>query len=469
MFLNMEKCNQRNIAMIDDSGTKVTYQEMCDFCFAYKNAVEKRSLLFLLCENTIGAMANYLACVENGTVPLLLNAAIDPGLLGELYETYQPEYICLPEHSLEDRKELLEGAELVLRQYGYVVVKTGCPKCPMHDELALLMSTSGSTGSPKLVRYRKENLEANARNVAKVFGWTEQEKPVCDLPMNYTMGLNVINSHLVVGATVVLTDYNLMSADYWELVKREQCTNFTGVPFSFSIMARLRINRMALPHLTTIAEGGGRLSDDEFRMWAEYAAQNGKRFCATFGTTETAARMAYLPPEWAVEKTGSIGRAIPQGELFLLDVDGKEIPEMEAEGELGYRGPNVTMGYATCRDELQLGDDFKGVYHTGDIAKRDQDGCYYIIGRKSRFLKLLGLRVNLDECERLIRDAYHIDNVCTGTDEKMVVYITSEQQCAEVRSFLSKKLKLYISLFEVKYIAEIPRSSTGKVMYQQLV
>ena len=468
MYLSIEKQNKDKLAMIDDSQTKVTYQEICDFCSTYGEALINRSLLFLLCENTVGAMMNYLACVENGVVPLLLNAAIDDKLLSELYQTYEPEYLCVPGHLMDKLQCLINQVDVVLEKYGYVIMKTGHDRCPMHDELSLLMSTSGSTGSPKLVRYRRNNLEANARNVAKVFGWTDQEKPVCDLPMNYTMGLNVINSHLVVGATVVLTDYNLMSADYWDLVKREQCTNFTGVPFSYSIMSRLRIDRMELPYLTTIAEGGGRLSDDDFKKWAEYCAKNGKRFFATFGTTETAARMAYLPPELATEKTGRIGIAIPEGELFLLDTNDNEIAEMEAEGEMGYRGPNVTMGYATCRDELQLGDVFKGVYHTGDIARRDKDGCYYIIGRKSRFLKLLGLRVNLDECERLIRDEFQIDSVCTGTDEKMVIYITSEQLCNDVKQFISKKLKLYISLFEVRYIEEIPRSKTGKVMYKQL-
>lgn len=468
MFLAIEKHKKESIALIDDGQNRVTYKEISDFCNEYNAIIKKHSLLFLLCKNSAGAVMNYLACLENGVVPLLLSASIDKKLLDELCKKYEPEYWGIPTDMTNDHKALIGYGEVVLEQYGYSIIKVRGLESPMHDKLALLMSTSGSTGSSKLVRYSKDNLEANARNVAKVFGWTEKEKPICDLPMNYTMGLNVINSHLIVGATVVLTEYNLMSSEYWNVVKQEQCTNFTGVPFSYSIMAKLRIDQMELPYLTTLAEGGGSLSENEFRMWTEYAVLNGKRFFATFGTTETSARMAYLPPELAMKKTGSIGIAIPEGELFLLDEDEKEIESIEAQGELGYRGPNVTMGYAVCRADLMLGDVFQGEFHTGDIARRDKDGCYFIVGRKSRFLKLLGMRVSLDECERLIRNEFQIDNICMGTDERMVIYITSEQLCDEVRNFISNKLKMYRSLFDVRYIKEIPRSEVGKVLYQQL-
>ncbi len=468
MFLAIDKHKKEKIALMDDHKNRVTYQDICVFCNVYGKTIKRRSLLFLLCRNTAGAVLNYLACLENDIVPLLLNASIDEELLEELCQKYDPEYLCMPTDATDMCKALTGDGKVVLEEYGYRVIWMDTDACPMHDKLALLMSTSGSTGSSKLVRYSKENLEVNAGNVAKVFGWTESEKPVCDLPMNYTMGLNVINSHLVVGATVVLTDYNLMSPDYWNVVKQEQCTNFTGVPFSYSILTKLRVDRMELPYLKTLAEGGGSLSENEFKMWAEYASRNGKRFFATFGTTETSARMAYLPPDLAVHKTGSIGIAIPQGEMFLLDEDGKEIREAQAQGELGYRGPNVTLGYAVCREDFKLGDVFGGEYHTGDIARRDQDGCYYIVGRKSRFIKLLGMRISLDECERLIRDKLQVENICMGKDEKMVIYITLAHRCDEVSDFISKKLKLYRSVFEVRYIREIPRSESGKILYQQL-
>ena len=304
--------------------------------------------------------------------------------------------------------------------------------------------------------------------MSKVFGWTSQERGFCDLSMNYTMGMNGINSHLWVGATVVLVSSNIMSAEYWKTMKEQRCTNLIGVPFSYEVFFKLRLPRMKLPDMYTFAEGGGKLTDKMFVDMVDYAEANGKRFIATFGTTETSARLAFLPPEEARTHCGSIGKAIPEGKLALLDDDGNEITEMEAEGELVYEGPNVTMGYATTREELTLGDVFQGRYATGDIARRDAEGFYYIIGRKGRFLKLLGYRVSLDQSERLVKSEFGIDCACTGTDEAMVVYITDPAKCEVVAGFLADKIHLYKSLVKVRAIDDIPKNENGKTLYRLL-
>ncbi len=321
----------------------------------------------------------------------------------------------------------------------------------------------------KLVRYKKGNLEANAKNVAKAFGWTSKERPVCDLGMQYTMGLNVINTHLYVGATILLTTYNLMSSDFWDYIKGEKATNFTGVPFSYDIFYRLHFERMDLPYLRTLSEGGGKLTDARFLQLAEYARKNNKRFIASFGTTETSARMACLPAELALSKIGSIGRAIPEGELFLIDSNGIELTESEAEGELCYRGPNVTMGYAETREELLKGDEFNGEYHTGDFARRDSDGCYFITGRMSRFLKLLSYRVSLDQCEKLIQEHFDLECACAGNDQRMEIYITDESKQKTVLDFISEKTNLFRALFKIHVLDNIPRNASGKIAYKELV
>ena len=330
------------------------------------------------------------------------------------------------------------------------------------------MTTSGSTGSPKLVRYKKGNLEANAKNVAKAWNWTCEERPVCDLLMNYTMGLNVINTHLYVGATLLFVTRNITDGAYWKFIKENEATNFTGVPFSYDLLWKLRFPRMDLPHMKTLSEGGGKLTDAMFTTVAEYCRNSGKRFIASFGTTETSARMAMLESDMALEKLGSIGKAIPEGELVLFDEAGNEIHQAEAEGELGYRGPNVTMGYAQNIADLALGDAFNGLYRTGDVARRDADGYYYIVGRMSRFLKMLGYRVSLDQCENLIREKFKIDCACGGTDAKMKVFITDAENSDSVKKFISEKTGIYSSMFEIVVVDEILRNSTGKILYKQL-
>lgn len=463
MFLDIDKKNSEKIALEDGLHRKVSYGELAEQCRRFEAYRFPRCVVFILCENTCGAMTSLCACESAGIVPLVIGAATDKELLEILMDTYTPAYLFVPTRNVSMYKGNTVG-----EIYDYSIVKTGNDIYPVHENLSLLMTTSGSTGSPKLVRYKYGNLEANAKNAAIAFRWKEDERSLCDLPIQYTMGLNVINSHLVIGATAVLTTENLMSEEFWDVMKNGRITNFCGVPFSYEVFARLRFTRMELPHLRALCEGGGKLTDKRFQELAEYAHNNGKAFFASFGTTETSARMAVLPPELAMEKTGSIGMAIPEGELFLLDSNGNEIQEPEGEGELGYRGPNVTMGYGLCREDLLKGDEWNGEYHTGDIARRDTDGCYYIIGRTSRFLKLYGLRVSLDRCEMFIKTAFEIECACTGTDERMEIFISDSKFKDKIIPFISRKTNLQPSTFKLHVIEEIPKSDSGKIKYSAL-
>lgn len=461
MFLNIDRQKSSSLALIDNEKNHVTYGHLVELMKTVGAQVEPRSLVFILCKNTVGAMVGYLGFIEHEAVPVMLNAKIDNELLINLLNIYTPAYIWAP---VEEAKRF--DYEKIFENYGYVLLKTQNTIYLLNDKLQLCMTTSGSTGSPKLVRYKKGNLEVNAKNVAIAFGWTENERPICDLGMQYTMGLNVINTHLYVGATVLLTTYNLMSAEFWDYIKKERGTNFTGVPFSYDIFYRLHFERMELPDLYTLSQGGGKMTDARFRQLAEYAKNTGKRFIASFGTTETSARMACLPAELALTKIGSIGKAIPEGELFLIDEAGTVLNDIVAEGEMCYKGPNVTMGYAVCKEDLLKEDEFNGEYHTGDLARRDEEGCYFVTGRLSRFIKLLSYRVSLDQAERLIRQEFNIDCACAGTDKQMNIYITDESKKEAVLEFISTKLGLFKSLFKVFVVPQILRNDTGKIQYK---
>ena len=468
MLLDLDKNEPSSLAAIDDGGGQLTYGEIATLRAALSEVLPERELVFCLCENRVGALAGFLVLYDCKDVCLLLSAKIDQGLLDTLVQTYRPSYFWMPESKAKVEVEDEAKENIVFSALNYCLVKTGEKAPAMHPDLSMLMTTSGTTGSPKLVRHKYGNIEANARNVAQVFGWTERERGIIDLPMQYTMGLNVITSHLYVGATVLLIEVNLMSPKYWAFIKEQKGTNFTGVPFSYEILNRLRFGRMDLPFLTTMAEGGGKLSDTLFKTFAEMMAEKGKRFFATFGTTETSARLAFLPPQDATTHIGSIGRAIPEGRLWLTDDDGNEITATGTEGELRYAGPNVTMGYGTSMEDLTKGDEFCGVYETGDLAKKDADGYYYIVGRKKRFLKLFGLRVSLDQSERIIKEHFDIECACTGDDTVMRIYITDESRKDAVKQLISDKTGLKSTYFDVRVIDAIPHFESGKINYRAL-
>lgn len=464
MLFDIDRKPASAMAAIDDAGGQLTYGDLVVLRGELATVLPERELVFCLCANRVGALAGFLCLYDCKDVCLLLSAHIDKALLKVLDDTYGPSYYWMPEDMVGNF-----GFEMVYGYKGFSLCKTGKNAPALHLDLSMLMTTSGTTGSPKLVRHKYGNIESNAKNVANVFGWNHKERGIIDLPMQYTMGLNVINSHIYAGATVLLIEANLMNPKFWNFIKEQQGSNFTGVPFSYEILNRLRFCKMDLPYLTTMAEGGGKLSDMLFKTFADYAVDKGKRFFATFGTTETSARLAFLPPEQATTHIGSIGRAIPEGQLVLVDENGQEITDAEVEGELRYEGPNVTMGYGTCVDDLAKGDEFCGVYETGDLAKKDADGFFYIVGRKKRFLKLFGLRVSLDQCEKIISENFGGNEcACTGDDNQMQIYITKDYLKEDVKKLISEKTGLMTKFFNVKVIESIPRFESGKINYREL-
>ena len=463
MIFDIDKKSKLSTAIIDDRGNRLTYGDLTIFCDTLKRKIPERKLVFCLCKNTAPSLAGFLALYDNKDVALLLNASMEKGLLDNLYKIYKPEYIWCPSNMRE-----VGETEIIEEYLGYVLYKTTNDTPALNPDLSLLLTTSGTTGSPKLVRHKYGNIEINAQNVANVFGWNTTERGICDLPMQYTMGLNVINSHLYAGATVLLLSNHLLSPLFWSFIKEQRGTNFTGVPYSYEILKKMKFTQMDLPYLKTMAEGGGKLSNSLFEYFSEYASYSGKRFIATFGTTETSARLAYLPAELATKKCASIGFAIPGGTIVLKDDQGKVVANSHVEGELCYQGPNVTMGYAESVEDLVKGDEFKGEYCTGDIAFRDEDGCYFIIGRKKRFLKLFGLRVSLDQCEKIVADGLFIDCACSGNDNRMFVYITEAGKEEQVKKLISIKTGLPLTSLTVKCVDEIYRNESGKINYRKL-
>lgn len=459
MFLDLDRKDRNKVAVVDDSGEQLTYGNLCDFSEEFKKHLPKRSLIFLMAENCNGSLLGYIACLSNSIVPLVLSAKTEESLYTALFERYQPEYLWAPDGMVEKL-----GYEKVFGTYGYSLLKTGNAPVAMYPDLALLLPTSGSTGSPKLVRHSLRNIEANADNVRRMFEMDGTEKAMAILPMHYTMGLSVIASHLLAGATLLLSGRSLLDRGFWTMLK--EATSFTGVPYSYELLMKMRFTRMDLPNLRIITQGGGKLTEEMFKALAQYAHEKGKKFIATYGQSECTARMAYLPAELAMEKTCSIGMAEPGGQLSIIDESGNETFEGEATGEMVYRGENVTLGYANSKEDLLKGDENHGVMHTGDLARRDADGCYFIVGRLKRFLKIFGLRIGLDEVENLIKSEYGIDCYCKGDDEKLVVLVTKPELVDSLPVFIEEKTHLFHKSIEIKLVDAILRNEAGKVVNQ---
>lgn len=452
------------IAVELSTGKKFSYKNILSLSDKLAKNVTPRSLVFCLSNNSIGSLAGYLSFLTNNVVPLMLDEKLDHELLESLIKTYKPKYIWLP----TIKAKSLGYKTMVQEIADYSLVKLISEDVYLlSEDLALLLTTSGSTGSPKLVKLTYGNIFLNARSISEYLNITDKERPITSLPMHYSFGLSIINSHLINGSTILLTNNSLMEKEFWSFLKEGKATSVSGIPYSFEILKKLRFFKMDLPHLKTITQAGGKLNDDLNREYSEFCRKSGKQFFVMYGQTEATARMSYLPPEFSLEKLGSMGIAIPGGGFSLIDEIGKAIEEPETVGELVYKGPNVSMGYAVCGDDLVRGDENNGVLITGDLAKRDKDGFYYIVGRKKRFIKLFGNRINLDETERLLKSIIH-DCACAGQDDKMKIFINDQSMIDGVRKFISVKTGINSTAFEVLHIDKIPKNSSGKTIYSKL-
>lgn len=468
----MFDCGQfaERIAVITDRGEQLTYNELACAARRFAESVSGSSLVICLCENRLGSLVGYVGCLDYHIPLVLLDGGKEADSIKRLVDIYQPEYLWL----LKERANNYQG-ERVFEYGGYLLLRMlyedEVEKPAIHPDLALCLTTSGSTGSPKLVRLSSENVSANAESIASYLEIDETERPVTTLPSYYSYGVSVINSHLIKGATILLSEGTIAQREFWAFMKEQKATSIAGVPFTYEMLKMLRFFRMDLPYLKTMTQAGGKLNPDIVREYIEFAKSKEKRFFVMYGQTEATARMSYLPWEHALEKFSSIGIAIPRGKFSLMDGNGNVIEEPDVDGELIYEGPNVSMGYAECRADLAKGDENKGVLHTGDIARRDKEGYYYITGRLKRFVKVWGNRCNLDAVEQLVK-SITIHCACVGVDDKITIFVTESGLEEVIVKHLSTKMGLNASAFSVREIKEIPKKDTGKTDYpvlQQLI
>ncbi len=451
-------------AIISENSEQFTYSDLVAVSDQLRACVPNRCLVFSLCQNSLESVAGYVGFLRGRVVPALINADINRTFLDRLLLTYKPSYIWLP----SDKANPTNWGTEVFRYGSYVLLKTDyVMDYDLHEDLALLLTTSGSTGSAKMVRQSYKNIESNAAAIAQYLDIEQTDRPITTLPMSYTYGLSIINSHLLRGCSIIMNRKTLMEKGFWVMLKSERATTFGGVPYVYEMLKKLRFARMDLPSLRVLTQAGGKMNSDLAKEFATICADKGIRFFVMYGQTEATARMSYLPSEYAITKAGSMGIPIPGGQFWLEAEDGNVIRDHEVVGELVFKGDNVAMGYAESCLDLCKGDENAGVLKTGDYAKRDADGFYYIVGRKKRFLKLFGNRVNLDEVEELISGLGY-SCVCTGEDDHLRIFTTNKESLNQIKNFASTAMDIPQSGLEVVYIDRIPRSDAGKILYSEL-
>lgn len=330
-----------------------------------------RSLVHVRAASDVGTVASLLGARAGGHV-VLLGAPGRPARA--LEEAYDPDVVVSPGAAPEVRRTASAH--------------------DLHPELALLLSTSGSTGSPKLVRLSEANLDANTAQVRAALGVRADDVAALTLPLSYCYGLSVLTTHLAAGASVLLTDHSVVDECFWDRARGAGVTTLAGVPHTFELLERSGFAERDLPTLRYLTQAGGRMDPDRVQRFARLGRERGFDLFVMYGQCEATARMACLAPHLAESRPDCVGRPVPGGEVSLED------------GEIVYRGPNVMLGYATSPSDLALGRTVDAL-RTGDVGELTADGLLRVTGRRARFVKVLGHRVDLDTVEARLRAEGH--------------------------------------------------------------
>lgn len=412
----------------------------------------RKGLAFLYLDNSIASVEVLLNFLQSQWAVCLLSPKMNVANKAQLEAAYKPGYIYDPARDrVADYDPAAFSSGTGLFQRTHAIDYT------IHPAIKLLLSTSGSTGSPKMVKLSEENLVQNALSILDYLPVQNSDITPLNLPLFYSYGLSVFTTNSIAGGSILCTSHDIVQQEFWESWKKYGCTSLAGVPYSYEMLLRFGLIGKTQPSLRYMTQAGGKMSTAVLQQMKAISEQYGFSFFAMYGQTEATARMSWLGPEELADKAGSIGKPIKNG-VFSID---------PLSGELLYSGPNVFGGYAESYAGLDSYEQ-PGVLHTGDIAEQDDEGYYYITGRMKRFVKLFGTRINLDDIEQLLKEQFPGKTLmCLGNKDQhlLVMHVHEDLDGALVKQFLSSRLSVHPNVIRVQIMEKFPLTSNGKPDY----
>ena len=464
MNIFQDLANSNVKSYIYSNGSEYSYDQLVQDADVFSRFIINRSLVFIVANNSYDCLTGYVGLLRANTVVALINDSIHKSMFSDLLERFKPRFIYQPLNEFSFKKNWKQRLGIGK----YVLYETNIEiDYEINDDLSILLMTSGSTGSPEFVRLSHSNIYSNTKAICQYLNIDDTDKVITTLPLSYSYGISIVNTHLFMGASLVLTDLSIVEKGFWDLVSNSEATTFSGVPYTYDILKKLNFINIDLPSLKYITQAGGKLNLGLLEYYHRVCTHKKIDFIVMYGQTEASPRMSYLPSKMMKNKLGSIGVPIPGGKFYLIDDNKQIINETDVDGELVYEGENVCLGYARNCYDLAGGDSNKGRLKTGDMAKVDSDGFYYITGRKKRFLKLFGNRISLDQVEQKINEAGY-DCACVGVDDQMLIYTNKGSDKKNIINFIELYFDINKSGFSVIHINEIPRNHSGKVLYSEL-
>lgn len=442
------------IAIQDDRGNKVSYKEMAETADKFSVSLEERSIVLFLCDHEMETVEFLYEILYLNRIPLLFAADIAEDLLGYIVEVYRPQYIyCSKRH------EIIYKYSHELELESHILLKTGEPVYTIHSDVAILLSTSGTTGSAKLVKLSYENIYVNPEYSCLHFDIQKGQKGLCIMPINSIGGLVFCLRHWHCGATLIVTEKSIISNEFRMFFEKEKINNFMAVPYVYRIFQKIQFwDQEKLECLNYADCVGERLpNSDKLDL---ISLMRGK-FWNSYGQTEATGLISSTNYVCRNDKLESVGKNLENTKIMV----DKETHELIVKGK------NVCMGYAYNIEELAEGDINQGTLHTGDVAYIDRDGYIYLYGRMTRYVKILGKRIGLDDIEKYLEKTFAgMEFACTGRDDHITVFFSSKGNnlTKKILIMLDRNMKIPQKFVSCTYMEKIPRNDRGKIAYADL-
>lgn len=353
-------------------------------------------------------------------------------------------------------------------------------------DLAALLYTSGSTGQPKGVMLSHAQLVAGSSIVSDYLEITECDRILSILPFSFDAGLNQLITAFEQGATLVMMTF-IFAREIVQMLAKEDITALAGVPTLWTLMVQPNsgLQKQALPHLRYITNTGGALPENVLSDLRQFLPT--AQVFLMYGLTE-AFRSTYLPPEEVDRRPTSIGKAIPNTEILVIDEQGNRCAPGEI-GELVHRGPTVSLGYwqqpeltakrlrphpllpATLAEKER-------VCYSGDLVRSDEDGFLYFVGRLDSLIKSSGFRLSPTEVEAVLMQSNWLqDAAVIGVADEMlgqavkafvVAKADIELDIQQLTRFSAEHLPRYMVPKQIEILDKLPTTTSGKVDYPAL-
>ncbi len=445
----------KNIFLVTEK-RKITYDELLLRSEKKLNFINQGELILVVATNTISFFEIYFFSLKNNIPIMLIDENISQKKIEEIINLYKPNYLFLT-----SKKYVKNLKYESVNFYDFLIFKTSKYKKNINKQLALLLSTSGSTGSSKFVKLSYENIYDNALNIGKYLRINQSHTTITTMPPSYSYGLSIINSHFFQGSKIVVNKLNFFEKNFWKQLNSFKVSSFGGVPFHFKILKKLKFEKMNLKYLKYLTQAGGALNPEEINYFIDTCKKKKIEFIQMYGQTEASPRISYLPFSKAKEKIGSIGKVIPGGKIQLKKRKEQKI------GEIIYSGKNVFMGYSFNKNDLGKNVKKKQMLNTGDLAWMDNEGYYYLSGRKTRFAKIAGLRINLDEIKTFLENKKIVSEVIEK-EGKIIIFATLNENLKKIINLIFTEYKLNKNFFRVIKIKNFKRNSRGKINLTRL-